>query len=309
MVKEMNRGASQRGDLSGREQRRAGMSVSHRIEQGAFSSAVRSGLSSVNHGQDVVRKEEILGVEFSWLDETGVIRHILQELSLGRGGWVVTPNTDILRRAVRDEAIRRLVASASLVIIDGAPVEWAARVAGRAGATRVPGATLFWSLSAAAAQHGHGVLLLGGRDDATARRAATVLQEASTGLAISTHSPPLGFENDANEWARIFDAVETSSARIIFCGLGFPKQEKLIAELARTFPDRWFLGVGISIEYASGRVPRAPDWMQAAGLEWTFRMATEPRRLGKRYLVDDVPFAAVLMMWAIRERRSTRRVA
>ena len=82
---------------------------------------------------------------------------------------------------------------------------------------------------------------------------------------------------------------------IVFVGLGFPKQEHLILRLRPRFPSIWFVSCGISLSYVSGDVTRAPSWAQHAGLEWLFRLAQEPRRLARRYLVDGLPFCARLL--------------
>jgi N-acetylglucosaminyldiphosphoundecaprenol N-acetyl-beta-D-mannosaminyltransferase len=90
-------------------------------------------------------------------------------------------------------------------------------------------------------------------------------------------------------------------------GLGFPKQERVIAVLRKRFPRTWFLGIGISIHFVGGDIARAPRWMQRLGLEWVHRLAQEPRRLAKRYLVHGLPFAARLLAHGAFARLSTGR--
>ena len=103
----------------------------------------------------------IMGIRFDAASETEVVRHVFGELDQGRGGWIVTPNVEIMRRCTSDADLHDLVSSASIRLVDGAPVEWAARLAGRPPG-RVPGASLVWSLSRESARRGRTVLLWGG---------------------------------------------------------------------------------------------------------------------------------------------------
>ena len=154
-----------------------------------------------------------------------------------------------------------------------------------------------------ALREGRSIYLLGGEPGA-GEEAAARLREASPGLVVAgTLSPPLGFERDPDELGRTIEAVRAATPDIVYVGLGFPKQELVAQVLRDHLPGAWFLGVGISISFVAGRVQRAPAWMQRTGLEWTHRIAQEPRRLANRYLRHDIPFAGRLFADAIRKRR------
>ena len=244
---------------------------------------------------------EILGVGFDVLNSDQVISLIVASASRGQGGYVVTPNIDILRQAVDDPEVGRLVDSATLVVADGAPLEWASRIAREPRLQRTPGASLVAPLTRAAAGAGIPVLLLGGRPGASTEAAARLGREIP-GLQIMEHCPPYGFEDDPAAWEDVHQAVAACRGGIVFCGFGCPKQERIASELHRLFPDTWFLGIGGSIDFLAGFVPRAPEWVQQAGFEWAFRLVHEPRRLARRYLVDGIPFVLRLMRWAVSER-------
>lgn len=238
---------------------------------------------------------DLLGVAFDNLSEDEVIEHILTSVQAGVGGSVVTPNIDILRAATRDADLRRLVASASLVVADGVPLLWAARLAAHPLAGQVAGSSLIFSLSAAAARRGASIFLLGGAPGvAVAARAA--LQRKYPGLrVVGVSCPPPGFDSDPAAMSALAAEVQATQPDIVFCGLGFPKQERVAAALAPGMPASWFIGCGAAITFAAGQIPRAPRWMQRGGLEWVHRLAREPRRLFRRYIVDDLPFALVLL--------------
>jgi N-acetylglucosaminyldiphosphoundecaprenol N-acetyl-beta-D-mannosaminyltransferase len=243
----------------------------------------------------------VMGLRVDRLDGRQVVRHIMGELDRGSGGWVATPNLEILRMATSDQAVHRLLGSATLLLNDGAPLEWAGKLSGQGESPRATGASVFWLLVAEAARRDRRVLLLGGRDGA-GELAAQRLRELHPELSVATLCPPLGFEHDAAEMAKIRRTIVENESDIVFCGFGCPKQERLMAQLHPEFPRAWFLGVGGSIDFAAGLVPRAPEWVQRLGHEWVFRLAVEPRRLAGRYLVHDVPFAFVLFAWALQER-------
>jgi N-acetylglucosaminyldiphosphoundecaprenol N-acetyl-beta-D-mannosaminyltransferase len=243
----------------------------------------------------------IMGVRFDAMDERQLIDHLLTELNVGRGGWLVNVNVDVLRQITHGQKLADLVSSATLVITDGAPVEWAGRLSGQNMPARVPGASLLWSLSAAAAQHNRSIFLLGGRPGA-GLEARTALRRSSPGLQVAVYCPPFGFENDPIESAAVRAALRDAGSDIVFCAFGCPKQERLMAQLAPEFPHTWFIATGASIDFAANYIPRAPVWMQRAGLEWMFRLVTEPKRLAGRYLRHDLPFAVRLIGWAVAYR-------
>lgn len=256
------------------------------------------------------RQCSVGGVTFDALTEAQTVEAVLDELREGRGGWVATPNMDILQRS-RDVTLRDLVNSATLVVCDGMPVLWAARLAGTPLPERVTGSSLIWSLTAGAARVGHRVFLLGAAAG-VAEVAALRLNEQHPGheVVVDVYSPPQGFERSEKEMARISERLRRADPAIVFCGFGFPKQELLIRHLVEEFADVWFVGCGGAIDMAALQVPRAPTVLQKSGLEWAYRMAREPRRLAKRYLVDDLPYAMHLFAGTttagLRQRRAPR---
>ncbi len=260
---------------------------------------------------------ELLGVRFDALSEEATIAHVLDTMegggasvvkTSGLGGWVLTANLDHLRRLVRDAEYAELCAGASLIVADGMPLIWASRLQGTPLPERVAGSSLVSSLSKRLGEEGRSVFLLGG-EPGTAEAAAEVLRQRCPGLRIAgTHCPPMGFDRDPKAVEAIGDMLAAAEPTMVYVALGSPKQERLITELRHLLPGAWWMGVGISFSFLCGRVKRAPVWMQKAGLEWVHRLAQEPRRLAKRYLIDDLPFALVLFAGCLR-RRWQRRAA
>jgi N-acetylglucosaminyldiphosphoundecaprenol N-acetyl-beta-D-mannosaminyltransferase len=245
-----------------------------------------------------------MGVGIDCVTEHEVSDRVIESLETGSGGRIVTPNVDILRQVVRQPRLRDLIESAEIVVADGAPILWASRLQGTPLPERVPGSGLIWSLSAAARDAGRSIFLLGGPPGA-AEAAADRLRSAYEGLVVAgCYCPPLGFERSESSSRALRAALDAAEPDITFCGFGFPKQEHLMSDLARTHPRTWFVAVGAGIAFAAGTAHRAPEWMQRSGLEWLHRLIQEPRRLFRRYLVRGVPFVAQLAVGAIRDRRT-----
>lgn len=271
----------------------------------AGDSALPAGTGSARQAPAGDRRDNryrLAGLAFSRLTESQVIEHILEALRLGQGGWLVNPNIDVCRLAMRDPAVRTLISGASLLLADGMPLLWAASLRGDPLPGRVAGGSLIFSLTGAAAESGRSIYLLGGAPGVP-ERAADELRGRYPALKVAgTDAPPIGF--DATE-----DGIETVRARlaaaapdIVYVGLGCPKQERLIARLTPSFPATWFVASGAAIPYAAKVLPRAPRWMQQVGLSWLFRLAHEPRRLFKRYVIHDLPFAGRLLTSCLAER-------
>ncbi|MEU4515649.1 WecB/TagA/CpsF family glycosyltransferase [Nonomuraea wenchangensis] len=234
--------------------------------------------------------------------EAAVADHVSRAWSAGRGGAIVTANVDIVRAATRDPALAALVARAELVVADGMPVVWAGRLAGARIPERVTGASLVHTLAGRAARDGRPVYLLGG-DEGVPEAAARALLERYPALRIAgTDSPPYGFDADPAARRAVVERVAEAGPGLVLVGLGFPKQERLIAELRPELPAAWFLGCGAGIAMAAGQFSRAPEALQRAGGEWLHRLALEPRRLLRRYLLHDAPFAVRLLTGALRAR-------
>jgi N-acetylglucosaminyldiphosphoundecaprenol N-acetyl-beta-D-mannosaminyltransferase len=248
-----------------------------------------------------------MGAPMGVVTEADAVRAIIDAAEAGSGHWTITANLDHIRRYNRDPAQRALIDEADLVVADGMPLVWASHLAGEPLPERVSGSSMVWTICEAASARGQSVFLLGG-DPGVAQRAAHVFQDRYPDLVIAgTACPPVGFEGDEQELDRVRRQITQAAPRIVFVALGFPKQDLLIRMLRNSLPHASFLGVGISLSYATGDVSRAPGWICGLGLEWAYRLSQEPtRRLARRYLIDGLPFGMQMMMSAARHRARRR---
>jgi len=245
----------------------------------------------------------LMGMEVDRVDEREAVETILDAREHDRGGVVLTPNLEHLSSFRTSPEVRAAFDEAELVVADGMPLVWASRLQRTPLPGRVAGSDLIWSLSEAAAERGRSVFLLGGNPGA-AERAADVLRDRAPGLDVAgTACPRLG---DGADDDAVLDATAARLARarpdLVYVGLPMRKTFHAVARLRAAAPRSWFLGLGQSLSFVAGDARRAPALMRRAGLEWTWRLAQEPRRLWRRYLVDGLPCAAVLFAGALRER-------
>lgn len=251
------------------------------------------------------RRTTILGVAIDAIEYDGVLAWVDAAVRSRQFGYVVTANVDHVMKLRSDEAFRQAYDGASLVVADGVPLLWAAALRGERLPGRVNGTELFERLAGHAAIKRYGLFLLGGTADAAARAAQRLVARHPLLRIAGTYAPPFGFEHDAASNAAIAAMIRASGAHILVAGLGAPKQEKWIAEHGPSTGVSFAVGVGISFSLVAGLVPRAPKWMQLHGLEWLWRLCAEPRRLWKRYLIDDLPFFFLVAheMFARRSRQ------
>ena len=244
------------------------------------------------------------GVHLHALTEAQCVSHVIDQLSDGQGGWVITPNLDHMRRADTDGEFRGMLLDADVVVPDGMPLIWASRLQGTPLPERVAGSSLVWSVAEAASQNNRSLYLLGG-DPGAADGAAEVLIKRYPSLRIvGTDCPPIGFDKDPAQVDQIVEKLLEAKPDIVYVGLGSPKQERLIRQIRSALPHVWWMGIGISLSFIAGDVKRAPRWVQKLGMEWFHRLCQEPGRLAKRYLVHGLPFAARLLLGAMIQRFS-----
>lgn len=215
---------------------------------------------------------------------------------------VFTLNLDHLVKLRTDAAFRRAYAQASLVCADGAPIVWLAR---RQGATleRTTGADLVVPLARAAAAARLGVFLLGTTDEVLglAGRRLNAICDGSLDIC-GTLSPSAGFDPHGPEADAALETVRRSGARICLVALGAPKQEVLAARAATLGIPVTFVCVGAALDFLAGKQTRAPEWMQRRGLEWLWRLSTNPARLAARYARCALVLAAIAIVKPARDR-------
>ncbi len=225
--------------------------------------------------------------------------------SQGKGGYVVTPNIDHIVIAERNPALRAAYADSSLSLADGKPLIWMSKIAGIPLPEKISGSDLVRPLLRRAAERSLPVYFLGSAPG-VGQRAADILRDEIPGLTVvGVDSPPLGFEADAETENEIYARMLSAGPALALIALGAPKQELLMHRWRSRGCPVVMLGIGASLDFIAGAVKRSPRWMSDIGLEWLYRLSQDPKRLAKRYLVQDlgiIPIFARMMSVPKRDR-------
>jgi len=197
--------------------------------------------------------------------------------------------------AQNDEPFMRLMQNADLVLADGMSIVWGARWVGLKLPGRIAGPDFMEALCAIAAQKGYGIFLLGSTHENLLQLSEALLSRYPQLIIRGMYSPPMCEEIDDIENQKIIQKLNDAKPDIMFVGMSAPKQEKWIAAHLQTFHIPLCVGVGAAFDFISGRIPRAPNWMQKSGLEWAYRLFCEPKRLWRRYLLGNLVFLSLLL--------------
>ena len=206
---------------------------------------------------------------------------------------------------MHDPELRRALDDASVVFADGAAVAWLQRRAGAPWAARVAGPDLMVRVFEAGQERGLRHYLYGGTDEVLEMLERRLLLRFPDAQICGAWAPPFA-DVDAPDMARGVEAIESSDAHIVWCGLGMPKQELWMRRYAGRLVPALTLGVGAAFDFLAGTKGRAPGAMQRLGLEWLHRFASEPRRLSGRYLRTNSEFIALVGWELLGHRRSAR---
>ncbi|MDG6890098.1 WecB/TagA/CpsF family glycosyltransferase [Clostridium perfringens] len=211
--------------------------------------------------------------------------------------YVVTPNVDHIVKLEIDKEFQDVYKNADLILTDGMPLIWISKMRGNPIKEKISGSDFFPKLCERAAEKGYSLFLLGAAEGVAAK-AAKNLKEKYEGLNIvGTYSPSYGFEKKDDEIKMIIEMINETKPDILAVGLGAPKQEKFLYKYKNELNVPISLAIGASIDFEAGNINRAPRWMQNCGLEWFYRLCKEPKRMFKRYVIDDFKIVKILIKY------------
>lgn len=247
-----------------------------------------------------VPRVNVLGVGVSAIALDDALRIISQWIAERAPHYVCVTGVHGVMESQRDESLRQVHNEAGLVTPDGMPLVWLSRLAGHRNTTRVYGPDLLLACCNAGLAHGWRHYFYGGAPGIAERLAARLVERYS-GLAVAgAESPPYRALTPEEESAA---AERMRNADIVWVGLGTPKQERWMHSHVGVVRAPVLIGVGAAFDFLSGAKRQAPRWMQRSGLEWLYRMAREPLRLGGRYLVNNPLFLWRVVGQALGVRR------
>jgi N-acetylglucosaminyldiphosphoundecaprenol N-acetyl-beta-D-mannosaminyltransferase len=238
---------------------------------------------------DLVQRVNMLGIGVMPFSIPQAIERLEAWRAAGRRDYVCCVSVHGLVTARRDPAVRRALNGAGLATEDGMPLVWWSRRAGFPEATRVCGPDLLDAMCACAASRGHRHYFYGGSPHVLEQLVSRLIRRFPGLTVAGCRSPPFRPLSEAEDAADIA-AINEARPDYVWIGLGMPKQEKWMAAHVGKIRAAALIGVGAAFDFHAGTKPRAPRWMQRSGFEWLFRLISEPRRLARRYLVDNAIF-------------------
>lgn len=236
-------------------------------------------------------KANILGVP---VDNLSMVE-LMKKLEFG--GIVFTPNVDHLIKLQKDQDFYQAYQSATYKVCDSQIVLYVSQFLGTPLKERISGSDLFPAFyNFYSKDENVKIFLLGAAEGVAKKAQAEINKKVGREIIVDSYSPSYGFEKNEEECREILDIINKSGATVLAVGVGAPKQEKWIVKYKDQLPNiKVFLAIGATLDFEAGNKPRSPKWMSNVGLEWLHRLCSEPQRLWKRYLVEDVPFTWLVL--------------
>jgi N-acetylglucosaminyldiphosphoundecaprenol N-acetyl-beta-D-mannosaminyltransferase len=244
----------------------------------------------------------LMGCSIDNLSMEETLQTIEGFIHTGRPHQHVVVNVDKLVKASRDPELRQIINDCALVNVDGMPVVWASRLLGKPLKERVAGVDLFEALMRRAGDKGWRVFLLGAKEEVVSKVAATY-QHKYPRLVLAGYRN--GYWKGEAEETQVVEQIRDARPDLLFVAISSPKKEQFLGRYQAEMKIPFAMGVGGTFDVAIGHVKRAPVWMQKSGLEWFYRFLQEPRRMFRRYFIEDMAFVRLLL----KELTSGRRKA
>lgn len=243
-------------------------------------------------------RANILGLKVSAINMAQALSIIDGWIARRQQRYICITGVHGVMESQRDERLRQIHNDAGLVTPDGMPLVWLSRLHGHGHTERVYGPDLMLALCEHSISKGYKHFFYGG-GEGVHERLADSLRERFPGLRVAGgYTPPFRTLTDEED-EQVAQAINDAEPDIVWIGLSTPKQERWMAEHVGRLTAPVLIGVGAAFDFHSGLKKQAPRWMQRGGLEWLFRLATEPRRLGPRYLVNNPLFVLLLLQQAL----------
>jgi len=246
-----------------------------------------------------MERANVLGVGVSAINMPMAVTQIRSWIERREANYVIAVPAHCVVECLRDERLREVYNCAGMVTPDGMPIAWILRLMGYRHVDRVYGPDLMLAVCEDSLRYGYRHFLYGGWPPHVVEKLADELRKRFPGIQIvGAHSPPWG-SAAAREDGKITEMINATRPDIVWIGLGAAKEEYWAARHVGKLVAPVLIGVGAAFDFHSGVKPQAPRWMMRAGLEWFFRVLTEPRRLGPRYLRDNPVFIWHLLLQAL----------
>ena len=235
-----------------------------------------------------MEKQALLNTYINNVTMPEAILAIEQMIQGDKKSYIVAVNVDVVIKIEKDSYLKQIVDNADMVLVDGKPLVWISKIYGKPLKEKISGSDLVPLLCKVAAEKKYTIFIVGGKEG-IAKQAKQNLEAKFPEIHIvGIYAPPFGFENDEKELDKINRMISNAHPELLIVCFGCPKQEKWIYENISKYDAKVSICAGATVDFLAGNVKRAPKWMSEHGLEWFYRFLQEPKRMFKRYFVDDV---------------------
>lgn len=235
-----------------------------------------------------MEKQALLNTYINNVTMPETIVAIERMIETDKKSYVVAINVDVVMKIEKDAYLKNIVDNASMVLVDGKPLVWISKLYGKPLKAKISGSDLVPLLCEMAAEKGYKIFIIGGKDGIAEQAKEKLESQLPKIKIVGTYAPPFGFEKDESELNKINQMISKAHPDLLITCFGCPKQEKWIYENIEKYDAKVSVCAGATVDFLAGNVKRAPHWMSGHGLEWFYRFLQEPKRMFKRYFVDDV---------------------
>ena len=245
-----------------------------------------------------MEKQALLNTYINNVTMPETIAAIEQMIEADKKSYVVAINVDVVMKIEEDSYLKKVVDNADMVLVDGKPLVGISKLHGKPLKAKISGSDLVPLLCEVAAEKGYKIFIIGGKDG-IAEQAKEKLENRLPKIKIvGTYAPPFGFEKNESELDKINQMISEAHPDLLIACFGCPKQEKWIYENIEKYNAKVSVCAGATVDFLAGNVKRAPRWMSDHGLEWFYRFTQEPKRMFKRYFVDDTKIVKLIFKYA-----------
>lgn len=235
-----------------------------------------------------MEKIPILNTYFNNVTMKEAVQEVERMVEKKEKSYIVAVNVDVAIKIEEDPYLKKITDQADLVLADGKPLVWISKLYKRPLKGRITGSDLVPALCARSAKKGYSIFILGGKEGIATKAKERLEKRYPEIQIVGTYAPPLGFEKNEQELENINEMISNAHPDLLIVCFGCPKQEKFIYENYQKYDATVSVCAGATVDFLAGNVKRAPRWMREHGFEWLYRFLQEPKRLFRRYFIDDM---------------------
>ncbi len=244
-----------------------------------------------------MKKVQLLNTFVDNVSMTETLEKIEEMILKGEKSYIVAVNVDVMMKIEKDKYLKKITDEADLVLVDGKPLIWISKLHKRPIKEKISGSDLVPEVCKMAAKKNYTIYILGGKEGIAEKAKENLKRTYPNIKIVGTLAPPFGFEKNKNEIEKVNQDINEKNPDILIACFGCPKQEKFIYENIKKYNAKVSICAGATVDFLAGNVKRAPKWMSDHGLEWLYRFFQEPKRLFRRYFIDDMKIIKLIIKY------------